>query len=282
MSDWQVHFEIDDPDEEAWRLVEAGAMGVEILSGNTLRAFFHGSLEDVRVFEQHAAHLGFRPCAIEEIPERNWAQECADLMTPQKIGGFTVVPVPEASAVPLDLQPGALYVIPGAGFGTGHHVSTEMAMLIMQGETVRHLGPKRIFDLGTGSGILAVAARKLFRCAVDAVDVDERAIENAVDNAHINGASEGISFSVGSMEKATGLYDLIAANLYAELLLSFQEKFERHTRLGGLLLVSGITATLWPAVEQGFCAGRWELLHQREELAWHSALFRRTEGRSES
>lgn len=273
--DWEVHFICDDPDEFGWIPVSFGALGVEILSGDTIRAFFTGDENAKATFVENCEQEGLKFTAAAELEKKNWVQECQELMEPLEAGALRVVPVVDASRVPESRDVNDLYLIPGSGFGTGHHVTTGMALLLLQQPCVLKLAPRRIFDLGTGSGILAVATAMLFDARVDAVDIEEAALINGADNADINGQSASIRFRLGSVEHMREKYDLVVANLYAELLCRFVPEISEHTKAGGMFLVSGIMATLWQDVERSYALPNWKLIERREELDWCAALFER-------
>lgn len=271
--DWQLFFEREEAEEFSWELIEEGAMGVEILAENSLRAFFQGDEAGKQAFVTRATELGFSFRSEEEIPDTNWVQQCEELMERNQIGQLTIVPVSGPDQLPQRDSKNHFFLIPGAGFGTGHHVSTEMALLHLQESFFAQSPPKRIFDLGTGSGILSVVAAELFGADVDAVDIDSAALVNAQDNAQINGVRDRINFSLGSMERASGVYDLILANIYAEILCSYEAQFLQSLKVGGRIILSGVMESLIPLVEQHFAEPRWRRLSVREELSWYAAVF---------
>ncbi len=146
---------------------------------------------------------------------------------------------------------------PQMAFGTGGHASTRLCL--------RHLirlhkkAPAclvRVLDVGTGSGILAIAAVQLGANRVEAVDIDPDALAVARENALKNGAAGKIRFYEGSIERASGTYGLILANLRFPLLVPLLEKTAGHLTPSGILVISGLlreqgTAFLEAATDAG-------------------------------
>jgi ribosomal protein L11 methyltransferase len=148
------------------------------------------------------------------------------------------------------------------GFGTGHHESTHAALELLQSAEVSELSPQKIFDLGTGSGILAIAAQLLYsEATIVGNDIDEAALNNAAENAAINGCST-IEFITGSLPDprlpAKG-FDLILANIYAEALCSLEEEIHKLSKPGGLLILAGIFGDRDLLVEDKY-RSNWEFL----------------------
>ncbi len=271
---WQIDFHCTDPDEFAWIPVSFGASGAEILDADTVRAFFSGDDASLEEFLVLCAENKFRFLSRSQVIPENWTQRCDELMEAVDIGRLRVVPIASAENLPETRKAGDLFLIPGSGFGTGHHITTEMALSLIQHEAVVVLNPKRVFDLGTGSGVLSIAAMKLYEAAVDAVDIEPDALINARENAALNSASQ-INFQLGSMEHAQGPYDLVLSNLFAELLCRFSASIAEHSTEGGILILSGILPELWNDVAAAYSDPEWRLLEKREELNWCSAIFQR-------
>jgi ribosomal protein L11 methyltransferase len=141
---------------------------------------------------------------------------------------------------------------PRSAFGTGGHGTTEgclraLERLIKGGETV--------LDIGTGTGILAIAARKLGASHVAAVDIDPAACAETRKNIALNGIAGGIAVIAGGIESANGRYDVIAANLRTPLLVDLMDEMTERLARGGHAILSGIMeAELHPFLK--FLEGR--------------------------
>jgi ribosomal protein L11 methyltransferase len=133
-------------------------------------------------------------------------------------------------------------VIPAAGaFGTGEHTTTAMCLRLIEKATRRWPDSWRMLDAGTGSGILALAARRFGARDVIAIDNDPRAIAIARNNARLNRV-RGIRFEITDAKKpiTVGKVDLIAANLFSDLLIAAIPHWHSHLKPQGKLILSGI------------------------------------------
>jgi ribosomal protein L11 methyltransferase len=146
-----------------------------------------------------------------------------------------------------ELPPGerALKINPGAGFGTGTHETTQLCLKAIgecakgRAKGVGHLlRDSRALDFGSGSGILAIGAA-LLGAQVDAVEIDELAIDNARENARINGVLDRIEYSK-SLGGARGPYPLVIANILRPVLVEFAPELVRRLAPGGCLILSGL------------------------------------------
>lgn len=251
-----------DPESVGELLIEAGAGSVEYLEpSGKLRVYLE---EDAQSTIRERIDC-FNGTVIEcdTITPQNWVTLCPDLQHPLAVGGLTITP--HASAEGVKPTPGIIHIIPGMGFGTGHHDTTH-ALIGMLGQLAdRGALPRSIVDVGTGSGILAIAATMLFpNSSVVATDIDEAALENARENAALNGVSSHINLLATSIPTLPSPADLVVANLYAELLIELRDELIAITRPGGSLLLSGIMVERDPAIERAFGEGllsleaRWE------------------------
>ncbi len=133
-------------------------------------------------------------------------------------------------------------VIPAAGaFGTGEHATTAMSLRLLE-ETARPLSRGwRLLDAGTGTGILALAARFLGAGEVLGLDNDPRAVAHARQNARLNHVSRARFLAADVLVwKPPVRYDIITANLFSELLIAALPRFRRALRAKGRLIISGI------------------------------------------
>lgn len=157
-----------------------------------------------------------------------------------------------------------MVIEPGMAFGTGHHETTRLALSAL----ARHLRPgERVLDLGTGSGILAIAAAKLGGKALG-VDIDETVLPQAEENARRNGV--GVRFLPGSLEEALphGPFDLLVANLFAELHRELALLYPKALAPGGRLLLTGILAEKASLVKEAMAREGFSLLEEEREGEW--------------
>lgn len=122
-------------------------------------------------------------------------------------------------------------------FGTGGHGTTEGCLLALE-KAVR--GGETVLDVGTGTGILAVAARKLGAGRVAAVDIDRTACAEARTNIASNGIENGIAVIAGGIDSVRGRFDVVAANLRTPILVELLGEIARKLSDGGAAILSGI------------------------------------------
>lgn len=178
------------------------------------------------------------PLQVNRLAEEDWAEAWKKFFFVQRIGERIVIKPswreyqPEPRDVVLDLDP-------GMAFGTGLHPTTRMCLLACE-RLVTH--GMKVLDLGTGSGILAIAAAKLGAESVLGLDVDSVAAGVAARNVEMNGLVDRITTRQGSIEQAMTSegYDLVLANIIASVIVDLAPSLQKVTRPGGVLVVSGI------------------------------------------
>ena len=150
---------------------------------------------------------------------------------------------------------------PSTGFGTGHHATTRLCLELLQQVDLRG---KRVIDVGTGSGLLAIAAAKLGAREVIAIDQDPDALRNARDNVERNGAE--VELLEGDLARiSVAPADVVLANLTSAVLQRLADSLKRLVRTGGVLIVSGfspgdlddVARALNGAQSQALLAGEW-------------------------
>ncbi len=233
-------------------------------SGATVRAFFRTA--DAR----DAAVTGLRgdlpalTITPVDVPDEHWAERSQAALTPVTVGALTIAP-PWAHR-PADRD--TIVILPSMGFGTGHHASTRMCLALLQAVPP---GGLRVCDVGTGSGVLALAAAHLGATEVVALDHDPDALEAARESAALNPAIPSPIFRKADLEQpdtvAGAPFDLVVANLTGGLL---QRLCPRLVGLapGGRLILSGITSDEGPAVEAAFAAAGCTLEERLSEGEW--------------
>ena len=242
----EIECDADDRDLLIAELWEQGSAGMVELDARHVRAFFDDGADRDALFELFPG-ASFR---VEE--QRDWVQWARDLLQPMEVGArFFLAPEWRDDPTP----PGRFRIIvnPGMAFGTGVHETTQLSMEALE-EFVKP--GMRVLDVGTGSGILARAARLLGAGKVYACDTDPVAVEIAGDGF------------VGSVDAvASGSCDLVVANISPEAIVELAPDLMRVLRPGGVLLASGfelqeveqVKAALPPAREVRQ-KGNWALM----------------------
>jgi ribosomal protein L11 methyltransferase len=203
------------------------------------------------------------------VPDEDWAARTQAHLTRITVDGITVAP-------PWDTPPpgsGTIITIyPSTGFGTGHHQTTRLCLRLLQ--TAKPAG-KRVVDLGTGSGVLALTAWRLGAVEVEAVDYDEDAIDNARENLRLNGAIDAIALRQRDVRvDVPEAADLVVANLTGALLISLAPTLLALVRPGGTLIISGFLAPEVDAMRAVF-EPLLTLAEQAGEDAWRGLRFDR-------
>lgn len=140
---------------------------------------------------------------------------------------------------------------PGMAFGTGHHPTTRMCLEELSRQ---ELTGKSILDIGSGSGILSIAAVKLGALSCIGIDIDENAIDSALNNIEMNGVSENITLQTGVLDDldSTFKYDVIVANITAQIIINLVPSISSYLKPNGIVITSGILSELFPEVENTF------------------------------
>ena len=196
------------------------------------RVFFHDAAErDRAARELRAAFDGLSLEAI-DIPDEDWAARSQADVRAVHVGRLIVAPPWDA--------PITIVVQPSMGFGTGHHATTRLCLAAMQQLEMRG---KTVIDVGTGSGVLAIAASLLGAANVIAIDDDADAVAAARENLGLNPRSR-VTLQVGDLrDAAPANADVVLANLTGALLVTAADRLKQLTDSGGRLILSGFMAS---------------------------------------
>ena len=230
-----------------YALIEAGALGTETEEGDPgflrVTAYFNNvpEREHVRGELQEALRIyglpspSVREMSVREVADHDWLGEWKKSWQPVEVGKrFIIAPPWSEFRNPLDRV--VIRIEPGMAFGTGTHETTRLCLAAIE----KHFDGGSFLDVGTGTGILAIAAVKLFPEArvVEACDTDAEAIGIAEENAQLNGVSD-IVFRVGGVEEGrTVSADCVCANLTADVITQILPTLIGATC--GRLILSGI------------------------------------------
>jgi ribosomal protein L11 methyltransferase len=177
------------------------------------------------------------------VTDSGWAENWKAHFPPLAIGERLFVHPPWISDVPAGRV--SIVLDPGMAFGTGHHASTRGCLVLLEA-ALRTRPAARVLDLGTGSGILAIAARKLGAGEIWAIDIDPDACAVAAENAAVNGV-RGLHIGT-ELDAARGPFDIVLANLFAAQLVEFAPTIAGHLAPGGAAIGAGILAAEADAV----------------------------------
>jgi ribosomal protein L11 methyltransferase len=202
---------------------------------------------------------------VRDVDDEDWARRSQQNLEPITIGKLTIFPSVESrgTSVPASARELSIVVQPSMGFGTGHHATTRLCLLALQAEP---LAGRSLLDVGTGSGVLPMAAVRLGAAGAVGIDNDPDAIESARENLALNPDVTGVRFLVADLEAADSPADVVTANLTGALLVREAGRLLRLVAPGGRLIVSGLLAAEREAVVDALSAGR--LLQESAEAGW--------------
>lgn len=197
---------------------------------------------------------------VRTIEEENWNAQWEATIKPIHVTDRIVIAPTWAGYVP---APHELLILidPKMSFGTGYHESTRLALLLIQ----RHIRHRpAVLDVGTGTGILAIAAVKLGARSALGVDTDEWAYHNAVENAALNGVRDAVRILHGDLSVApAGQYDLIVCNIQRNIIETLLAELRTRLAHGGSIILSGLLQADGESIRQSLRAAS---LHVAEEL----------------
>jgi ribosomal protein L11 methyltransferase len=221
-------------------------------------------------------NLGAARIGIARVKREDWAESWKRHFHPQEIGPELLIKPSWSEKKP---RPGQAVVIldPGLSFGTGQHPTTGFCLK----EIVRHRRPglaQSFLDIGTGSGILAIAAAKLGYQPVHAFDFDPDCVRVAKENARKNQVDHQLKLTLDDVKKLplkpARQYDLVCANLISNLLIAERRRIVNQVRAGGTLVLAGILAVEFSEVERAFADMKLKRVASRVEKEWRSGAFR--------
>jgi ribosomal protein L11 methyltransferase len=206
-----------------------------------------------------------------EVPDEDWAIRSQENLQPVTVGAITIVP--RVAHAPITNPPNpqspiprplVIVIEPSMGFGTGHHASTRLCLAALQ---TLALDGREVVDVGTGSGVLAIAALRLGASRALGIDNDPDAIQSARGNIELNGCQDTVSVAIADLGSTPlPAADVVTANLTGALLARSAARLLDAVRPGGTLVLSGILADERDRVVTAFepAAVVWE----QEEDGW--------------
>ncbi|MGQ0733011.1 MAG: 50S ribosomal protein L11 methyltransferase [Acidobacteriota bacterium] len=213
------------------------------------RAYFSSS--DLRDSARAALRISLPHLKVDsvDVPDEDWARRSQRAVTAVTAGAFVVAPPWD---LPRDPPDNSVVVViePSRGFGTGHHASTRLCLRAL---STLSLAGARVLDLGTGSGVLAIAAALRRAAQVTAVDLDADAIDAARASARLNDVQVPLEWLVGDFRTPRGNlarrpFDVVVANLTGGLLRTSAARIRELVSPTGCLIVSGFDEAEWPDV----------------------------------
>jgi ribosomal protein L11 methyltransferase len=271
-----IEYPTEPGQEIAWDEPAIVATGQPI----TVRGYLPRNREGARrrrQLEEALWHLGtiwpIPSPTVREVHEEDWANAWKEHFFAHRVGERLVIKPSwrEFEAGPDDL---VIKLDPGMAFGTGLHPTTKLCLVLLE-TLVR--GGEQVLDVGTGSGILSLAAARLGATAVHAVDLDEVAVDAAQANVAVNELEAIVSVGKGSAGDAPAgaTYDLVVANIIARVIVDLAVELAARVRPGGHLIASGILEVRAGEVAAALAAAGLELVDHRSEADWQALVCRK-------
>jgi ribosomal protein L11 methyltransferase len=263
-------------------LIERGSPGV-VLARNEVRAFFVRSprtaalKREIRRFlgDIRKIYPGFddQPLVWKVLRQRNWANSWRRFFSPIKVGRRLWITPPWVEP-PKSGRRHVITIEPGMAFGTGTHATTRGCLEFIEQLVPRfNAGELTALDVGTGSGILAIALAKLGAAHVVALDNDPVALKVARANVRVNDVERKIRPARTKLDDLDERFGLVAANLTAEAILELSSALAERVAPGGYLVLSGVLDCQASAVVRRFAAARFTLLRQSRDKEWVTLLL---------
>lgn len=220
--------------------------------------------ETIALLEARLDEAGIaRTIDTEGVEQEDWQNGWRKYYHPMEIGKrLAVVP----SWQQYDTDRVKLVLDPGLAFGTGGHETTNLCLEALD---ERITGGERVLDIGTGSGILAIAALKLGAATAEGVDIDPVAVRTAGENAALNGVADKLTVLVGDLsDQATGRYDVVLANIVANAIMSLAPAVPALMQDDGVFIASGIIDTRKDEVVAALQAAGLRVVKVVEKRGW--------------
>jgi ribosomal protein L11 methyltransferase len=255
-------------------LVDYDVTAVDERAADDWRVFFTSASERDRAGA--ALRTGFPDITVRavDVPDENWAARSQASLRAIHVGAIVVAPPWDLPAGPQSrTRPasGDLVVViePSMGFGTGHHATTRLCLAALQRLDLKE---RSVLDVGTGSGVLAIAASLLGASDVTGIDDDADAVASAKKNVEMNAGAQ-VTLLVGDL-RSTRLpaADIVVANLTGGLLVAAAGTIQSLATRGGRLILSGLMASEEQDVLVAFAG--WIVEHREDEEEWVALTLR--------
>ena len=212
--------------------------------------------------------------ACQIISSDAWQEQWKGHFPPLPVGKqFLILPPWEQPPAVTDRH--IIEVNPSMAFGTGHHATTQTCLEAIEALCHRDGPPARALDLGTGSGVLAIALAQLEVPEVWAIDIDQDALTEAKKNAKVNHVESALHISAATLDTLPGSFALVVANIFASTLIELFPDITERISARGHAILSGIQTNQAETVLQAFCPPAWTLIERLPKEDWMTLVLQR-------
>jgi ribosomal protein L11 methyltransferase len=215
--------------------------------------------------------------AFDTVEAKDWVKATLEELVPVRAGRFIVHGQHDRSRIPPNKL--GIEIEAALAFGTGHHGTTRGCLLLLD-QVLKAWRPRRVLDVGTGTGVLAIAAAKALRARILASDIDPLSVQVARENARLNGSAnwltaiEAIGFSAPQIANLAP-FDLVLANILANPLRQMATAMAHHLAPSGLVILSGLLPHQAQSVIAAYRTRGLVLERHLQIEGWSSLLMRR-------
>lgn len=257
-----------DQDEKDWDFIDYPLLNLK--EGVFALRVYPENMEDANNLKAELNEKNLGQCLIEEKDDEDWANNWKKYYKPLEIGEKLAI-VPEWEAYDNDKRI-VIKINPGMAFGTGTHESTYMCLELLERYVKKD---DEIFDIGCGSGILAIAGLKLGAKRALAVDIDDKCIDASHENADLNNLEDKIDIKKGNLlDVVKGRADLIVSNIIAEIIVDEIKNLKNHMDKGGIFITSGIIKERRQMVIDALKENGFEIIDELEKNNWVAIVGR--------
>ena len=238
-----------------------------------IRIFFSDDVARDRAIDQVRAFAPDGTCLPLTVSDEAWAERSQASLTPVQVGRFLIRPPWAPAITHADRTTLAVTIQPSMGFGTGHHASTRLCLRLLQDSACHG---QSVLDVGTGSGVLAIAAALLGARRVLGVDCDPDALASARENVALNAAAVELQplDLASDADAMTDLFDLVTANLTGAMLERYARTLRRWVGPGGTVIASGFQVDEESGVSTAFEHTGLTVCSRSTEAGWVALGFR--------
>ena len=257
-----------DQDEKDWDFIDYPLLNSK--EGVFALRVYPENMEDANNLKAELNEKNLGQCLLEEKDDEDWANNWKKYYKPLEIGEKLAI-VPEWEAYDNDKRI-VIKINPGMAFGTGTHESTYMCLELLERYVKKD---DEIFDIGCGSGILAIAGLKLGAKRALAVDIDDKCIDASHENAGLNNLEDKMDIKKGNLlDVVKGRADLIVSNIIAEIIVDEIKNLKNHMDKGGIFITSGIIKERRQMVIDALKENGFEIIDELEKNNWVAIVGR--------